>query len=239
MPHPLITYLQRRDSLSDEEKSVLERMTHRQETIAVRTPIVRQGSRPTQSCVLLQGIAYREHLLRSGKRMISAVHIAGDFVDLNGMLLAKMDHGVRAASACTVAWIPHAEVIRLTETHPHLGRLFWMTTVTDAALTRAAVSVVGRLPPPAKLAHMACELYLRMSEVGLAKNWSFDLAITQLDLADMFGLSTVHLNRSMQTLRATNAISWDGSRVVIHDWRKLTDIGEFDPTYLNLEPKPR
>jgi CRP-like cAMP-binding protein len=86
---------------------------------------------------------------------------------------------------------------------------------------------------------MACELYLRMSEVGLAKNGSFELAITQLDMADMFGLSTVHLNRSMQALRATGALSWDGQRVMIHDWRKLTEIGEFDPTYLNLEPKPR
>ena len=239
MPHPLITYLQRRDSLTDDEKGTLERITHHQEIVPMRTAIVRQGSRPTHSCVLLQGIAFREHLLRSGKRMISAIHIAGDFVDLSGMLLAKMDHGVRASSDCTVSWIPHEEVIKITETHPHLGRLLWMTTAADAALTRAAVSVVGRLHPPAKLAHMACELYLRMSDVGLAKNWTFDLAVTQLDMADMFGLSTVHLNRSMQTLRATGAISWEGQRVVIRDWRRLTEIAEFDPTYLNLERKPR
>jgi CRP-like cAMP-binding protein len=239
MPHPLVTYLQRRDHLSAEEVCVLERLTHRKETIPARNAIVPQGSQPQHSCVLVKGIAYREHLLRSGKRMISAVHIAGDFVDLSGMMMARMDHGVRTAVDCDVSWIPYADIIHLTETHPHLGRLFWMTTVTDAALTRAAVSVVGRLRPAAKIAHMACELYLRMSEVGLARNGSFELAITQLDMADMFGLSTVHLNRSMQALRATGALSWDGQRVMIHDWRKLTEIGEFDPTYLNLEPKPR
>jgi CRP-like cAMP-binding protein len=239
MPHPLVTYLQRRDHLSGEEVAVLERLTHWRETIPARTAIVRQGSQPENGCVIMKGIAYREHLLRSGKRMISVVHIAGDFVDLDGMLVARMDHSIRAAVECTVSWVPYTDIVRLTETHPHLGRLLWMTTATDAAMTRAAVSVVGRLLPPAKIAHRACELYLRMSEVGLAKDWCFDLAITQLDMADMFGLSTVHLNRSMQALRATGSISWDGQRVTIHDWRKLTEIAEFDPTYLNLERKQR
>ncbi|MBS9719273.1 Crp/Fnr family transcriptional regulator [Tianweitania sp. BSSL-BM11] len=239
MPHPLITYFERRDSLSTEEKAILERITHNRESFPARTLIIRQGSQPARSCVLLQGIAFREHLLRSGKRMISAVHIAGDFLDLHGLLLAKMDHDVRSAGECTVAWIAHKEIVKISETHPHLGRLLWMTIAADASLTRAAVSVVGRLNPPAKLAHMACELYLRMADVGLARNLSFDLAVTQLDLADMFGLSTVHLNRSMQVLRSTGAISWEGQRVVIHDWDRLTEIAEFDPTYLNLEPKRR
>lgn len=239
MTHPLVTYLLRRDRLSQEERALLETMAMRQETIPARVEIIKQGSRPTHSCLLLKGMAFRQHFLRSGKRAISVVHVAGDFLDLHGLLMARMDHSVTAGSDCIVSWVAHADLIDLTERHPHLGRLLWTTTVTDAAITRAAVSVVGRLRPAAQIAHMACELYTRLAAVGLAKDLSFELPITQLDLADMFGLSTVHMNRSMQALRATGVVSWDGNRVRIHDWRKLTEMGEFDPTYLNLEPKAR
>lgn len=239
MAHPLVTYLSRRDRLSGEERALLESLSLRQEVIPARFQMLKQGSRPTHSCLLLRGMAFREHLLRSGKRAISAVHVAGDFMDLHSLLMTRMDHGVTAGSECVVSWVAHADLIAITEQHPHLGRLLWTTTVTDGAIARTAVAVVGRLRPTAQIAHMACELYVRLAEIGLAQDLSFELPITQLDMADMFGLSTVHLNRSMQALRATGVVSWDGNRVRIHDWRKLTEIGEFDPTYLNLEQKAR
>jgi CRP-like cAMP-binding protein len=135
---------------------------------------------------------------------------------------------------CEISWVPHAELKRVTERSPHLTRLLWMSSVVDGAITRRALSVVGRLSPAAKLAHLACEIYIRLKAVGCADSYRFDLPITQVDLSDIFGLSTVHLNRSLQTLRATGALTWEGGVVTIKDWDRLAEIGSFEADYLDL-----
>jgi CRP-like cAMP-binding protein len=239
MSDPLIDYLTRRDRLSDDEVEAVKRLTQHQQDIPAHHEIVAQGSRPERSCLLVSGMAFRQHFLRDGKRMISAVHISGDFVDLHSFLLDEMDHSViTAANPCRVCWVPHVELRRLTETHPHLARMLWMSTVIDAAISRTALTVLGRLAPAAKLAHLACELYLRLEVVGQAQDYRFDFPVTQIELADIFGLSAVHLNRSLQTLRATGALSWDGRQVVIHNWQRLVDLAQFEPAYLNLRQRP-
>ncbi|HEV7414825.1 MAG TPA: Crp/Fnr family transcriptional regulator [Tianweitania sediminis] len=238
MINPLIMYLQRRDHLSIEEIAVLENLTQRRDFVLKGNEIVKQGSHPTESFVLIQGATFREHHLRKGARMISAMHIAGDFVDLHSTLLGKMDHAVVAASNCIISRVAHADLREIADEHPHLRRLLWTTIATDAATHRTAITVIGRLTPPARIAHLVCELYLRLETVGLAGNWTFTIPVYQTDLADMFGMSTIHLNRSLQALRNTGALSWQGSQVVIHDWDQLAHLAEFDATYLNLNFSP-
>jgi CRP-like cAMP-binding protein len=67
----------------------------------------------------------------------------------------------------------------------------------------------------------------------------FEFPITQVDLADILGLSPVHVNRTLQELRARELIHWKGTNVRILDWDALAEIAEFDPTYLQLETEPR
>lgn len=239
MDNPLISFLLKRDHLSPRELGILNALVQRQETVPVGTEIVAQGSQPDHSCLLLQGFAFREHFFRKGARMISAVHVPGDFVDLHSLLLGHMDHSVTAASSCLISRVPHGELRRLSHDEPHLWRLFGVVMATDAAISRKAVTVLGRLSPQARLAHLACELYLRLEVVGLASDHKFSLPAIQVDLADMFGMSTVHLNRSLQTLRATGALEWQGQEVTILHWDRLAELAEFDTTYLNLEDKPR
>lgn len=232
--NPLKAHLNTRSHLTCEEEAILVRLAARRERVASKTELVAEGSSPFRSCLLIEGMAVRQHYLADGKRMISAVHVAGDFVDLHGFLMDTMDHSVVAATSCEVAWVMHSDLRTVTETQPRLTRLLWRTVVEDAAIIRANITAMGRLKPAARLAHFACELYLRLERVAKVSDHSFRIPFTQYDLADILGMSVVHLNRSLQALRATDTVSWEADLVTIKDWQRLTELGQFDAGYLNL-----
>jgi CRP-like cAMP-binding protein len=237
--NPLVLFLSRRDDLSDDEIAAINALTSNTQDFEAGTSIIRQGERPQSSLLVTEGLAIRSHYLADGKRMISALHVPGDYVDLHSLLLDQIDHDVVALTACRVALTPHGELRRITERLPHLTRLLWLSTVIDAAMHRAWIVALGRMSPLNHMAHFLCEMYSRLEVVGLTEGFTFKLPITQIDLADMLGLSVVHVNRTLQELRATGSISWLGSTVSIKDWDALRALGQFDPAYLNLQKRPR
>ena len=93
---------------------------------------------------------------------------------------------------------------------------------------------MGGMPSVSHLAHLFCEMYLRLKTVGLADGNSFQFAVTQQELADTLGISPVHINRVMQELRAEGVIQFDGKVGTILDWNRLVDIGQFDDKHLHL-----
>ena len=236
---PLIRKYQARDQLTEEEQQVLEEAVRQVKEVGPDQDLVREGSRPTESILLLEGFAARYRDLASGKRQITAIHVPGDFVDLHSFLLRKMDHGVSTMTTCTVAYVPHERLKAITETYPHLTRILWLSTLIDAAVHREWIVSMGRLSSVGHLAHLLCELYVRLEKVGRAEDGNYRLPLTQTELGDVLGLSTVHVNRSLQELRASGAVAWRGDLVTILDWKKLQEIAEFDPLYLNLSQEPR
>jgi CRP-like cAMP-binding protein len=201
--------------------------------------IVREGDRPTESIVLLEGFAGRYNLLRNGKRQITALHVPGDFVDLHSFLVKKMDHAVLAIMPCSVGFVPHELLREISENHPHLARVLGVNIAVDAASHRQWIVAMGRRSALEHTAHLICELFLRLRAVGLTEDDSFKLPLTQADLGDTLGLSTVHVNRVVQDLRKKGLITWRGETLVIDDWERLQELAEFDPTFLSLEVEPR
>ncbi len=201
--------------------------------------IVREGDRPTESILLLEGFAARYDILRKGKRQITALHIPGDFVDLHSFLVKKMDHAVLAITPCSVAGVPHEILRDITENHPHLTRLLGVNLAVDAAIHRQWIVSMGRRSALEHTAHLLCEMLLRLRAVGLTEDHSFKLPLTQAELGDALGLSTVHVNRVVQDLRKEGLITWRGDTLVIDDWERLQELAEFDPTFLSLETEPR
>ena len=236
---PLVATLEQRDHLSAEEKQKLGKLGWRLRDFTRGSEIVADHSRPTESCLLVSGFAARTVILHSGARQITAVHIAGDFVDLHGMFLEVMDHSVAALTDCRVAFVDHASLRKLSVDSPRLWRLLSVTLAVDAAIQRAWMVGLGRRNPLSHLANLLCELYLRLRVVGIADHDSFEFRVAQSDIADMLGLSVVHTNRTLKDLRASGAISWNAGRVHILNWDTLAGFAEFDPTYLNLPPEAR
>jgi len=239
LSNPFLLLLERRDSLSPEERHIVAQLAARPRQIPAKRDIATEGDSPTESCLMLSGFSARYNILGDGKRQITAVHVAGEFVDLHSLLLARMDHSVMALTDCTVSMVPHDYLREISVTHPHLTRLLWLLTVIDSASYRQWLVAAGRLPAAGQIAHFLCEIFVRLEIVEQTEGNRFRLPISQTELSDAMGLSVVHVNRTLQDLRKRNLIVWQGDEVEILNWQGLKNLGQFDPTYLNLESKPR
>jgi CRP-like cAMP-binding protein len=235
----LIRTLTPRDDLSANDVALLRSMPLRMAAFAKGEEIVAQDSEVSESCLVVAGWTGRAVYLESGKRQITALHIPGDFVDLHGFTLKYMDHSVIALTASQAAFVRHEELKRVTYSSPHLTRLLWMLTTIDGAVQRTTIASLGRRPALERLSHLLCELDCRLAVVGLAHEHRFDIPLIQEELADLLGLSVVHMNRTIQDLRKTGFVTWVGSKVAIHDFDKLAEFSGFDRRYLSLLKRER
>jgi CRP-like cAMP-binding protein len=236
----LLARLSVRDRLSAEEEQLIGDLVSGPLTIHEQnSDIVREGERPRASVLVVSGLAARVKLVGDGRRQITAFHLAGDFVDLHSFLLKRQDHGVQAISTCRTVEVAHSRLLTVTETHPHLTRMLWLLTLMDGAIHREWLASMGRRTAEAHLAHLICEFYVRLDEIGQTRGASFRLGISQNQLADALGLSAVHVNRMLQQLRSKGLISWIDQTVSILDWDRLKQEAEFDDNYLNRVSEPR
>ena len=175
--------------------------------------------------------------MQDGQRQIMSFHFPGDILDLSGLLLGKLDHGIGTLTPVEVAPIAHTTLLGWIEQHPGLGRLLWQDTLADAAVFREWVVNVGRRPALARTAHLLCEMVARLQAVGL-EDQAFDLPITAIELADSTGLSVVHVNRVLQELRAKRLVEGRGETLAVLDWDGLRRVAGFDPDYLHQGAVP-
>lgn len=234
-----LTKLRARDELSaEEEVAIRDAVSEIRDYPADRT-FIRAGELLDHSSLLLDGIASRHKDLRDGQRQITELHVAGDFTDLHSFTLKRLDHHVMALTPCAVAIVPHEKLREITERYPHLTRVYWFATNLDAAIHREWELSLGRRNAISRLAHLLCELRVRLGLVGLADDSGYELPLTQEDLADCLGLTSVHINRTLRELREQDMVVVRSGRVDISDLRALERIAEFNPTYLYLERRPR
>lgn len=235
----LFRKLQLRDALSAAECAALTAAAGPEEVFHYGQTIVPERETQTVSRLLVDGMAARAKSLSNGARQITALHIAGDFMDLHSFLLKRLDHHVVALSRVRVINVPHAALKRISEEQPHLSRLLWLTTLLDAAIHREWLVSAGRRSAAQQIGHLFCELAIRYEVVGLSDGRRYALPISQDQLADVTGLSTVHVNRVVQGLRREGLVDWRGGELTIHDFQRLAEASLFDPGYLVLDREPR
>ncbi|WP_292511218.1 Crp/Fnr family transcriptional regulator [Methylobacterium sp.] len=224
-------------TFSAEERQAIERLPVNVRMLHPRQDIVRDGSKPSQCCLLLSGWACRYKLLRDGRRQILSFHIPGDIPDLQSLQIPTMDHSVATLTEAKVAFISHESLRGLTECFPGIGEVLTRCVLLDAATFREWMVGMGRRDAFEAIAHLLCELYLKLQAVGLAENYRFSLPFTQTDLGDALGLSYVHVNRVLQEMRGKSLITLRCHILEITGWDELLRIAEFDATYLHLEQR--
>ena len=231
--------LRARDEISAEEEAALRAAIEGPQEIASDTTYIRAGVELSVSTVLLEGLMCRYKDLRNGERQITELHVAGDFADLHSFTLKRLDHNIMTLTPCRVATLPHERLREITEQHPHLTRVYWFGTNLDGAIHREWEVSLGRRTAISKVAHLFCELYVRLGIVGLTDGLSYELALTQMDLAECLGLTSVHINRTLKELREGGLVEFRDRTVAIQDLDGLQRVAEFDPSYLYLEKRPR
>jgi CRP-like cAMP-binding protein len=237
----LIRKLETISVLSDAERHAIEAIPMLSRGLKAGQDIVRQGDRPTQCCLLIEGWAYRYKVTDTGQRQIMSFHLPGDFPDLQSLNLPVMDHNIAALTDVTVAMVQHDWIWALIDSAPLLSRILWRETLVDASVFREWVLNVGRRQAENRIAHIICEMFTRMASLGLTDRidgkdvllWP----MTQADLADAAGMSVVHANRSLQNLRHRGLIKTAGRDLTILEWPDLATLAGFNPDYLCLRPR--
>ena len=219
--------------VSDDDRRFLDDVVASPRTVPARTDIAQEGESPEHVRLILEGFACRYKTLRDGRRQIMAYLIPGDLCDFHVFILKEMDHSIGTLTASKVVNIPRRRILEMTE-RPAIARALWWMTLVDKATLREWLVNLGQRDAEARIAHLFCEMHLRLKSVGLADGGSFQLPITQADLADTMGISDVHANRALQTLRAKDLITFRQRQVEILDLGQLEALSGFDPSYLHL-----
>ena len=234
MSTPFIRKLEYAAALSERDRCALESAVSDVRDIPARRDIISQGEKPENVHVLVDGWACRYKLLPDGARQILAFLVPGDFCDLHIAILGEMDHSIATVLKCRVAYVPEKTINELTSKHDTLNRALWWATLVDEGTLREWLANMGRRPADQQLAHLFCELLVRLRAVGYADENSFEFPVTQDELADTLGLSQVHVNRMLQDLRADGRIVLEHRRLTVPDVDRLNAFAGFDPSYLHL-----
>lgn len=230
---PILRKIELRAELAQDDRDAFLALPHQVRRIAAGAHLVRDGDRPDHCCALLSGYAYRHKIAGDGGRQVLAIHMAGDFLDLQNSLLPISDHNVQTLSGAEVVFFARDAIRELALARPALGLALWIDTLVDASIFREWVVNVGRRDARTRIAHILCEFSIRLEEAELARDHRYELPMTQEQLADAVGLTAVHVNRVLRQLADEGLISRNKRRVVIEDWRRMRDAGDFNSRYLH------
>lgn len=235
MQDALIRKLESFEELTDADRGALNALVPRVRQVRARTDLIQESDAPDNVHLILDGFACRYKVLPSGQRQIMAYLVPGDFCDLNVFILDQMDHSIGTISACQVVDIPRRSIDEITAHHPRVTRALWWCALVDEAVLREWLVNVGGRPPDQRIAHLFCELLLRLEAVGHANGNSYDFPFTQTDVADTMGLSDVHVSRALRELRGLGLITLKRRTLTILDVERLKAFCGFNPNYLHLQ----
>jgi len=223
--------LTRRSRLSQEEQDAILALPSHAERIAAHADIIHPGERTDHATLVGKGIIARFDQLASGKRQITSLYYRGDMCDLHSVTSPVAGWGLEAMTPSLVLKIAHSDLRELAVRYPAIAMAFWRDTTVDGSIIAKWAANLGRQPALPRLAHLFCEAGVRLEDAGCGHRQQYDLGLTQEQLADVAGLTAVHVNRTLQELRGEGLIESSG-QTRIPDWERLCSIAEFDPTYL-------
>ena len=240
MRRALIRKLEHFTRLSVADKEMLTRVAaQRVRRFAANEDIIHEGEKPEFINLITEGWACRYKTLEDGRRQIVAFFLPGDLCDLNVFILKEMDHSIGAITAVVLSEIGRAAFDELMLAHPRITQALWWESLVAAAIQREWTVNLGQRDAIERVAHLLCELFIRMRVAGLVEGNSCAFPLTQTQLGETVGLSTVHVNRTLQELRGAGLVVLKDRRLTIPDLRALQSIALFNPNYLHLEREGR
>lgn len=231
----VLTRLETRGPLDQADREAVRQLPFTFRSLEPAAYLGREGEPPEYCALLLRGFAFRHKVTGNGQRQIMSVHMAGEFLDLQNSFLEVADHNVQALTRCEVAVVPVPALRSLAHDRPNVGRAMWIETLIDAAIFREWIVNVGRRDSISRIAHLLCEFALRLRSAGLATDHRYEMPMTQEQIADCTGLTPVHVNRVLKELGRLGLIGREKRAVLLLDWDRLRQIGDFNTRYLHLE----
>ncbi|MHC2313212.1 CRP-like cAMP-binding protein [Bradyrhizobium diazoefficiens] len=232
----LVRRLRVSSGISEEDVREIEALPIAVRQYPAETPVVRDGERATECCLIVEGFCARSKTIASGKRQILSLHIPGEIPDLMSLFLHVMDHELSTLTPCTLGFISHDTLRRLHQRRPVVAEMFWRDTLIDAAMFREWIVNVGQRPAPARLAHVMIELRERLRVIGRVDGNTFEMPLTQEQIGEALGITAVHANRVIKQLRQEGIVEFQRGRVTVLGEQKFFELADFDGRYLHQSP---
>jgi CRP-like cAMP-binding protein len=226
--------LERYSPLSPAEKQSLETVARDVRRFDARSHMAKSGTPVDGIFAIIEGFACRYKLLPDGRRQILAFLLPGDLCDTRSFVLATRDHSLCALSPVDAAYLSREAVQRLEEL-PGLNHALACNSLVQQSIAREWLVNIGHRTSFERLSHLLCEIFVRLDVVGLAREYTCEVPLTQTEIADTLALSAVHVNRTLMELRRAGILSFHNRQLVIHDYTALREAAGFEPSYLQLE----
>lgn len=229
----LIRKLERLADLTHADRMAIDALPYLTRSVEPRACLVREGRAGTKFTLLTEGYACRQKTTGDGKRQILSFHIPGDILDLQHMYLDWADCNVESITSACIVSVAVSNIKELVRQHPNIAEALWRDGLIDASMLREQVLNVGRRRGLQRVAHMLCEFITRRRAADPLAPDAFELPMTQEQIGDAVGLTSVHVNRMLRTLRDDGVIVQEGRSVRVADWPRLIKIGDFYAHYLH------
>ncbi|QOZ54553.1 Crp/Fnr family transcriptional regulator [Bradyrhizobium arachidis] len=233
----LVKRLRLHSALSERDAHAIRELPHRVMEQRVNSYLVREGDRTTECAVLISGFVHRFRVTAEGQRQILSLYVPGDPIDFDHLYFPVADDSLQAARHSTLAYIDQEHLRELMDDSPAISTAVTRALLVDSSIFREWTVNVGRRDAQTRIAHLLCELSLRLQAQGLDFN-EVALPLTQAEMADATGLSTVHVNRILKSLKAKKYIQREGGLVMLPDPSALRPIAGFDDRYLHFNSDP-
>jgi CRP-like cAMP-binding protein len=238
---PIAAFLKRlllRSALTSDERRAIASLTGDKQEYAAHIDIVSPGQTVEHACLVARGLIARYDQMLDGQRQTTSYYIPGDMCDLHSVVAPKASWSITAVSPSAIIRVPHRQLRDICARYPEIALAFWRDGTADASVFAKWVGNLGRKNGKARIAHIMCEMGTRMEAAGLGSRTEYELPVTQERLGEAAGLTSVHVNRMLQEIRASGLLAFHNGRVEIFDWDALASVAEFDPAYLMLDGPP-
>lgn len=233
MSNAFIRHLSGYAVLSENEITLLAAACKNVRELPAGAHLIREGDEPDPVFVILEGWACGYKILPDGGRQIISFMLPGDFCDIHIAILQAIDHNIVTLTKARVATLPRSEMEALIQARPTLTQAFWWSQLVDQSISRSWIVSMGRRKSIERVAHLMCELYIRMRNIGLASEDECAMPLTQLVLADALGLTPVHVNRVLRALKTAKVMELSRGSLRIIDSESLARVAGFDRNYLH------
>ena len=220
-----------RHAMTSHEKRQVEDLITEVEEVEGDRILIHRGDFCGQSMMLIDGFMLRT-IHEGGQQNIVGFQVPGDFVDLHAFALKRLDHDLMVMGRAKVGYAPHDRMRDVLHDEPHLMRLFWFATLLDAAIHREWIMKSAQLRAVGRVAHLLCEVWYRLRMVGMGDRNGFRFPMTQVQMAQICGMSSVHMSRTVRDLREGGVVDFRRGQIRILDAERLKQLGQFSPAYL-------
>ncbi len=240
--HPLdllVRKLEHNHALSNEDREAIRNLPFTVRTVPPATYLSREGEPPSFCAVVVSGYAFRHKITGSGARQIVSLHIPGEALDFQSLSLACTDHNIQTLTHTELAMVPMAAMRDLSAARPAIGKAILRQLLVESSIFREWIVNVGRRSARERLAHLLCEFACRLDAQGLSvPGGHYELPMTQEQIGDALGLTSVHVNRSIKALSEEGLLTRKGRILSFPDIRRLREVADFSELYLHLAELP-